>query len=41
VQFGEGFFKAVLISPTQRNRFLDELAQKAGLSREGDRLVRV
>ena len=40
VQFGQGFFKAVMISPADRNRFLDDLAQKAGLQREGDRLVR-
>lgn len=41
VQFGQGFFKAVLISPEDRNRFLDALAQKSGLRREGDRLFRV
>jgi hypothetical protein len=41
VRFGQGVFKAVMISPTDRNRFLDELAQKTGLQREGDRLVRV
>ena len=41
VRFGQGFFKAVTISPADRNRFLDDLAQKAGLKREGDRLVRV
>ena len=41
VQYGEGFFKAVMISPADRNRFLDDLAQKAGLKREGDRLIRV
>ena len=40
VQYGQGFFKGVMISPVDRNRFLDELAQKAGLKREGDRLVR-
>jgi hypothetical protein len=40
VQYGTGVFKAVLISPTDRNLFLDELARKAGLKREGDRLVR-
>src|SRR5205814_682936 len=41
VQFGPGFFNAVMISPADRNGFLDDLAQKAGLKREGDRLVRV
>jgi len=41
VQYGPGFFKAVMISPADRNRFLDELAQKAGLKRQGDRLVRL
>ena len=41
VQYGQGFFKAVMISPADRNGFLDDLAQKAGLKREGDRLVRV
>ena len=41
VQFGQGFFKAVMISPADRNRFLDDLTQKAGLRREGDRLFRM
>jgi Bacterial PH domain len=41
VQYGQGFFKAMMISPTDRNGFLDDLAQRAGLKREGDRLVRV
>lgn len=40
VQFGQGFFKAVMISPADRDRFLNDLAQKAGLRREGDRLSR-
>jgi hypothetical protein len=40
VQFGEGFFKAVLISPADRVRFMDELAQKASLERVGNRLYR-
>ena len=40
VQYGKGFFKAVLISPADRNGFLDDLARKAGLKREGDRLLR-
>jgi hypothetical protein len=40
IQFGLGFFTAVMISPADQGRFLDDLAQKAGLKREGDRLVR-
>jgi hypothetical protein len=40
VQYGRGLFKAVMISPAERDRFLDDLARKAGLRREGDRLVR-
>jgi hypothetical protein len=41
VRFGRGFARAVMISPADRDQFLDELAHKAGLTREGDRLVRV
>ena len=41
VQFGEGVFKTVMISPADRNGFLDDLAAKAGLKRDGDRLIRV
>ncbi len=41
VQYGDGFFKGVMISPADRDGFLDDLAQKARLKREGDRLVRV
>lgn len=41
VQFGQGHFKAVMISPADRDCFLDDLAKKAGLKREGDRLIRV
>jgi hypothetical protein len=40
VQFGRGWGKAVMISPADRNGFLDDLARKAGLNREGDRLFR-
>jgi hypothetical protein len=40
VQFGQGVFKALRISPADRSLFLDELAQKAGLKREADRLFR-
>jgi hypothetical protein len=40
VKFGPGFFKAVMISPADRDGFLDDLARRAGLRREGDRLTR-
>jgi hypothetical protein len=40
VKFGPRFTNATMISPVNRDRFLDELAQKAGLQRQGDRLVR-
>jgi hypothetical protein len=40
VRYGPGFFKAVMISPADRNGFVGELARKAGLKREGDRLFR-
>jgi hypothetical protein len=33
VQHGHGLFKAVMISPADRNLFLDDLAQKAGLEK--------
>ncbi len=41
VQFGKGFFKAVMISPADRNAFLEDLATRAGLKRDGDRLARL
>lgn len=40
VQFGPSFFKAVMISPADRDGFLNDLAEKTGLKREGDRLIR-
>ena len=40
VQYGRGFSKAVMISPADRDRFLDDVAQRAGLRRDGDRLIR-
>jgi hypothetical protein len=40
IQFGSGIFKAVMISPTPRERFMEDLANSAGLHREGNRLVR-
>jgi len=41
IQFGEGLLKAVMISPADRDRFLDDLAGKTGLTRQGERLVRL
>jgi hypothetical protein len=38
VQFGKG--KWVMISPADRDGFLDDVAKQTGLSREGDRLFR-
>lgn len=40
IKFGDGMFKSALISPAAKSEFLDELAAKAGLRREGERLVR-
>ncbi len=40
VQTGKGVRKGVMISPADRDLFLDNLAQQAGLKREGDRLSR-
>jgi hypothetical protein len=40
IRFGEGFFKAAMISPADRQELLGELAARAGLQRDGDRLVR-
>ena len=40
IRFGEGFFKAAMISPADKQEFLSELAARAGLERDGDRLVR-
>ena len=40
IKFGEGFFKSVMVSPKDKSGFLDELATKAKLRRDGDRLVR-
>jgi hypothetical protein len=40
VMYGR-FGDAVMISPADRDRFLDDLASTAGLRREGDRLTRV
>ena len=40
VQYGQGFLRAVMISPADRELFLGDLARKAGLRREGERLFR-
>ena len=40
VQFGAGVFKSVMISPKAREAFVDDVARRAGLQRDGDRLVR-
>lgn len=40
VQFGKGVLKAVMISPAERDDFLSDLAKRAGLKRDGDRLCR-
>lgn len=37
---GPGLTGTVMISPADRDRFLNELASKAGLKRVGDRLER-
>lgn len=36
IQYGRGFFKAVMISPAQRAEFLADLADSAGLDRVGN-----
>jgi hypothetical protein len=41
IQFGKGLMKAVMISPADRDGFLDDLAGKTGLTRQGGRLVRL
>jgi hypothetical protein len=40
ITFGTGIFKSGMISPAAKAEFLDELATKAKLRRDGDRLVR-
>jgi hypothetical protein len=40
VKFGQGYFKAVMISPADHDLFLHDLAEQAGLKRVGDRLCR-
>lgn len=38
VQYGKGIFRAVVISPAERDAFLDHLAAQTKLARSGDRL---
>lgn len=40
IQYGQGIFKAVMISPAERERFLKDLATSAGLQKVGDCLER-
>ncbi|MBA3465411.1 MAG: PH domain-containing protein [Deltaproteobacteria bacterium] len=40
IKFGEGFFKSAMISPAAKAEFLSELATRANLRREGERLIR-
>lgn len=40
IQYGPGFFKRVMISPARRGEFLDALAERTGLVRDGDSLIR-
>lgn len=40
IQFGQGLFKGVMISPLERDHFLNDLAHRTGMKREGDRLFR-
>lgn len=41
IEFGDGLFRHALISPVDRGAFLAELAARAGLVADGDRLVRL
>jgi hypothetical protein len=40
IKFGAGFFKSAMISPAAKAEFLAELAERAQLRREGERLIR-
>ena len=40
IRYGDAALRAVMISPADRESFLGELAARAGLERDGDRLVR-
>jgi hypothetical protein len=40
IRFGEGFTKGVMISPAEKEAFTAELAERAGLRRQGDLLLR-
>jgi hypothetical protein len=39
IKFGAGFFSSAMISPAAKIEFLAELAERAKLRRDGDRLV--
>lgn len=41
IQFGQGIFKRVMISPAERDLFLNDLAKRTGMKRESDRLFRI
>lgn len=41
IQFGQGFRKAVMISPAERELFLNDLAHYAKLQRKGEQLFRL
>lgn len=40
IRYGQGLLGGVMISPADKQGFLDELARRAGLTRDGERLVR-
>ena len=40
ISTGVGFFKAIMISPEPRAEFMAELAQKANLKKDGEKLVK-
>jgi hypothetical protein len=40
IRWGEGVFEATMVSPKDRQGFLDLLADRAGLTRDGDSLKR-
>jgi membrane protein YdbS with pleckstrin-like domain len=40
IRWGEGYTKNAMISPADKQAFLNELAERAGLERDGDKLYR-
>jgi hypothetical protein len=40
IRFGEGFTRAIMISPRERDAFMTELCRRTGLRRDGDGWVR-